>query len=232
MTLRGFLVVAMILVAACGDDDECRPDDASYDLMPHFTMQGSEITNPFLPWQPGKTYTYQGGDETVTVTVESGYEIILSVESAIVHDTVTVAGQVTEDTYDWYAQDLDGNVWYMGESTKEYEDGVLVSTEGSWKTGVDGAKPGMAMPASPQPGEPMYQEFLPCVAEDMMQIVATNETVTVGGTTYTGCVKTHETTRLDPDVSEDKYYCSGVGLVLEVDNETGTRTELVSVTGP
>ncbi len=121
------------------------------------------VDNPYFPLVPGTKFVYEGlsdGEmEHNEVVVTHDTRDILGVTCVVVHDTVSVAGVVIEDTYDWYAQDKDGNVWYMGEDTKEYEDGEVVSTEGSWEAGVDNAKPGVIMWAAPQPGEPYYQEY-------------------------------------------------------------------------
>ena len=72
---------------------------------------------------------------------------ILGIQTTVVHDVVRERGHLIENTWDWYAQDACGNVWYLGENTKEYENGVVVSTEGSWEAGVDGAQPGVIVPA-------------------------------------------------------------------------------------
>jgi hypothetical protein len=151
----------------------------------------------------------------------------------VVHDVVSINSQVIEDTYDWYAQDTAGNVWYFGEDTKEYENGVLVSTEGSWEAGVDGAKPGIVMYAiQPALGLPYRQEYYVCEAEDMAEVVSLSEAVVVQYGNFNDCLKTREFTPLEPDVNEYKYYAQGIGMVLEVDVASGARTELIQVTTP
>ncbi len=142
------------------------------------------------------------------------------------------AGELIEDTLDWYAQDADGNIWYFGELSKEYEDGELVSLEGSWKAGVDGAKAGILMPAAPAAklGEVYYQEFAFCEAEDMAQVVSLGEeSISVPFGIFTNNVlKTKEFIPIEPEMIEYKYYIPGIGIALEVDLETGGRTELYS----
>ena len=144
-------------------------------------------------------------------------------------DTVTVDDELVEDTYDWYAQDKEGNVWYMGEDSKEYEDGAVVSTEGSWEAGVDGAKPGMIMKGNPQAGDSYRQEYYKGEAEDMAKVISLNESVSVPYGSFENCLQTEEWTPLEPDVLEHKYYAPSVGLVLEVDIESEDRVELIDI---
>jgi hypothetical protein len=149
-----------------------------------------------------------------------------------VRDTVTFNGELKEDTLDWYSQHRDGTVWYFGEDTKEYEHGAVTSTEGSWTAGVDGARPGIAMPAQPQVGERYRQEFYRGHAEDMAEVLSAGESATVPAGSYSGVLKTGDTTPLEPNVLEHKYYARGVGTVLTVDvGAGGVRDELVRFTG-
>jgi hypothetical protein len=143
-------------------------------------------------------------------------------------------GEVMEDTDDWFAQDTDGNVWYFGEISKEYEDGELVGIEGSWKAGEDGAKPGILMKAVPQVGEVYRQEFLLGEAEDMGEVLSlTGSAVVPAASCSEDCAVIKDFTPLEPDADEDKYYAPGIGLILEVDNEDGgERVELVELIDP
>jgi len=191
------------------------------------------IDNPYFPLPVGTIYvSMENGDEEVNVTVTSDTRVVMGVTTVIVHDVVTDKDEkILEDTYDWYAQDKNGNVWYLGEDTREYEGGVVVSTEGSWEAGVDGAQPGIVMHAKqPDPGEPYRQEYLACEAEDFAEIVSETEAVSVPYGDFDDCIKTREYTPLEPSVNEYKYYCAGVGLVLEEDAETGDRVELTAAT--
>jgi hypothetical protein len=219
---------------ACSSSDEPNCTfDASY--APEITASGfvTTVDNPLWPLVPGTGYTFEGGGEHIEVNVTSETKTILGVTTTVVRDTATVNGQVTEDTYDWFAQDVDGNVWYFGEDTKEYEGGRLESTEGSWQAGVDGAQPGIVMHAvQPAPGVAYRQEYYACHAEDQAEVVALSEDVSVPYRDFTGCLKTREFSPLEPDVNEFKYYCPGIGVVLEEDVASGQRTELLNVTGP
>ena len=199
------------------------------------------INNPYLPLTPGYTYHYvnkviDGKDistQDIDVTVTKDTKIILGVTCEVVHDVVKENGKLTEDTYDWYAQDLHGNVWYFGEATKALDNGAW-TTEGSWEAGVKGAKQGIAMYRHPEAhiGEVYYQEFLYGVAEDLAEVINTNSVAKVPYGTFNDCVKTKEFTRLTPGEIENKYYAPGVGQVLTVvaiEGGGSEREELISV---
>jgi hypothetical protein len=187
-----------------------------------------EITNPYLAFKIGKVFQYESetddGIETVTVEVTNEKKMILGVATTVVHAQEFLDGELIEDTFDWFAQDEDGNVWYFGEDSKELEDGEVVSTEGSWEAGVNGAMPGIIMLANPKNGMKYQQEFAPGIAEDMAIIVNTNKTVEIGLGVFDGCLTTMEFNPLEPGHREHKYYYPGTGLILEGDN-----VELVSV---
>lgn len=194
------------------------------------------IDNPYFPLVPGTTFIYEAETEDglevneVEVTVET--KEILDVTCTVVLDMVWVEGVLTEETYDWYAQDKDGNVWYFGEDTKEYdESGNVISTEGSWEADVDGAKPGIVMEANPQPGDSYRQEYYEDVAEDMAKVLRLNASVSVPYGEFEDCLKTKEWTPLDRGVVEHKYYAWGVGLVLVTELKgKSVRVELVEIT--
>jgi hypothetical protein len=189
----------------------------------------SRITNPLLSLTPGDVRTYRSGKSTVIVTVTDQTIKLLGVTCLVVRDVNTVNGVTEEDTSDYYAQDRDGNVWYFGEDTIAYDKGVA-STEGSWRSGVDGAKPGIVMFAHPQLGVTYRQEFLLGTAEDMAKNIAFNQHVTVPFGTFNNAFETLEFSPLEPGSTESKYYVPGTGQVLSVDLDTGEREELVSFT--
>ena len=191
--------------------------------------------NQYFPLTPGTTFTYESPTEINKVIVTNNTKTILDAICREVHDTVNLVatGELTEDTLDWFCQDVDGNDWYFGENTKQLEGGLVVGLEGAWTAGVDGAKPGIVMKAHPAIGDVYRQEFSPGVAEDIAEVVSLTETVTVpynGGTTFTNCLKTKETTPLDPEDVEYKFYCPGIGFVLAIDANTGVRQELTAIT--
>jgi hypothetical protein len=194
------------------------------------------LGNNYFPLDPGSKYTYESKDsdgniQTIVVTV-GGTTTIDDVECRIVTDKVWEGtdtspdtGRLLEDTIDWYAQDLDGNVWYFGETTiaYTYDDygNPTASTEGSWMAGMDEAKPGIIMLADPgnQIGKLYRQEFALGTAEDLGKVIGVNESVTAEGAAYTGCVHTQDSTPLEPDVIENKWYAPNVGLVLTIEPE-------------
>ncbi len=189
--------------------------------------------NPLFPLMPGTTYNFRSvsaeGTETVEFAVTKGTRTILGVTCITVRDTVKLNGSVKEDTVDWFAQDRSGNVWYFGENTAEYEDGLITSIAGSWEAGVQGGKPGIIMFAKPVVGKVYRQELFLGEAEDAAEILALNETVSVPAGTYTKCLKTEDFTPIDPDNKEFKYYAPGIGNILTINPDTGKRVELISV---
>ncbi len=193
-----------------------------------------KIDNKYLPYTPGTKYTYEGetedGLERNEVIVTNETKQILGVTCTVVRDTVKLDGELIEDTFDWYAQDKDGNVWYFGEDSKEYEDGKVISTAGSWESGIDGAQPGIIMLTHPLVGVTYRQEYYENEAEDFAQIVSLNESESVQfGGTYSNLLMTSEWTPLEPDITEHKYYADGIGVILEVMVKGGSeRMELVN----
>jgi hypothetical protein len=187
-----------------------------------------EISNPYLAFEIGKIFQYESetdeGLERVMVEVTNEKKMILGVATTVVHDRVFLDGELIEDTFDWFAEDEDGNVWYFGEDSREIEDGEVVSTEGSWEAGVNGAMPGIIMLANPKNGMKYQQEFAPDIAEDMAIVVNTDKTVEIGLGVFEGCLTTMEFSPLEPGHREPKYYHPGTGLILE-----GDDVELVSV---
>ncbi len=178
------------------------------------------IDNPFYPLIPGTAFVYEGteGDQKTRdeVTVTNDTKEVLGVTCVAVLDRVYTEGQLTEETYDWYAQDSSGNVWYFGEASTSLEEGTPVSTEGSWEAGVDGAQPGIIMPADPQVGDTYRQEYYPGVAEDMAEVIATTGSITVPYGAFDSIIVTREWTALEPDTEEQKTYARGFGDVHEV----------------
>lgn len=173
------------------------------------------IDNPYLPFTVGSSWVYEGDGEHIEVSVLAETRVVMGITATIVRDTVSADGEVTEDTYDWYAQDAAGNVWYLGEDTTTYQDGNPVSHEGSWEAGVDGALPGIVMPATPVVGDAYRQEFYLGHAEDLAAVARIGDSVSTPYGDFTGLLVTTEWTALSPDEVEEKYYAAGVGLVFE-----------------
>lgn len=240
----------LVAVAACGDDGP--PGDARgsapsttavidpgdggrYDPAIDPADFGGPVDNPYMPLLPRSRWVYQGTSdgesERIEVLVTGETRQVMGIDAVVVRDTVTVDGELVEDTDDWFAQDADGNVWYLGEDSTEYEDGEVASSAGSWEAGVDGALPGIVMPADPQVGDAYRQEFYPGEAEDLAEVVRIGDSATVAGQAYDDLLVVEEWNPLEPEAVEEKSYARGVGVVLEVKTAGGDeRAELVEFT--
>jgi hypothetical protein len=238
------LAVTLALFAGCGGDEDPNVATAIGNELP----QGSEpveldpstfsadIDNRYWPMEPGTQWTYREIDEegkevivVVTVTSETK-QIANGVTARVVRDTVTDDGDLIEDTIDWYAQDADGNVWYMGEDTAEFEDGKVKTKKGSWEAGVDGALPGVIIPAEPVDDMAYRQEYYADEAEDNGEVLAVGEQVEVPAGHYTDVLVTKDTVGLEPNVLELKFYAPDVGPVLALGvSGGGGREELVKI---
>ena len=208
-----------------------RPD---YD--PHVTaadfVQG--VDNPFLPWPPGASWVYESDSERIEVRVLPEGKDIQGVHATAVRDTVFSGGEMAEDTVDYYGQDRSGSVWYLGEDTKEYEHGKVVSTEGAWEWGVRGALPGVVMWAHPAAnGTPYFQEFSWPDALDEAAVKDVGQAVTVPAGSFSDTVVTKEWTRLEHG-EETAYYARGIGLVVKgpTGGSAGEQEKLVSYSVP
>ena len=202
----------------------------------------SLVDNPYLSFLAGNSWTYEvetdEGLERIDVDVLAGTRTVMGIECAVVQDRVVLDGVLIEDTHDWYAQDDDGNVWYMGEDVDNYEyddEGNLleVNHDGAWEAGLDPAGtgsvalPGYNMLAAPVAGQGYHQEYYEDEATDMGFVVATDVTVELeDGTVFEGCVQILDWNPLEPDGLEYKYFAPGVGLVLEEVLHDDERVEL------
>jgi hypothetical protein len=193
------------------------------------------IDNRYLPFKPGTTFHYEGVRGTTPQTddevVLHRTKRILGVRCTVVRDTVSEHGRAVERTDDWYAQDRQGNVWYMGEDSFERKNGRFVKASDSWQSGVNGAKPGIIMPARPRPGDAYRQEYYPPgKALDEARVLRLTGTLTVPYGTFSKLLVTSERSPLEPQ-TEDKLYAPGVGEIAErVVKGHHEEFELVSVT--
>jgi hypothetical protein len=193
----------------------------------------SRIDHPYWPMRPGSRWTYRqldprGGQRRVEVTVTDRTRTVLGVEARVVHDVLTVDGRVVEETDDWYAQDTAGNLWYLGEDTRQQRDGAT-STMGAWQAGVDGAQPGILLPARPRPGMTFQQERYDGRAEDRATVLSLGMRARVPYGFFDHLLTTKEWTPLEPRVLEHKFYAPGVGPVLAITVSGGSgREELLS----
>lgn len=237
MKSAGFLILALALGAFLA----MAPVTASKDRVPSHTADLDPddfvfgIDNEFFPLIPGTVMFYEGVNEGVPVsnifTVTHDTKVILGVTTTVVHDRAFEDGVLVEETFDWFAQDEDGNVWYFGEDSRVLDEaGNIISTEGSWEAGVDGAEAGIIMLAKPRIGDRYHQEFAPDIAEDQAKIIGLDRSACVAYGCFDDLLVTKEFTRLNPGVVDHKLYAEGIGLVLSVTVKGGDeRLELVDI---
>lgn len=192
---------------------------------------GDTITNPYFPLLPGSSYVYTGSDdgdpEIDRVNVTTDTKQILGVTCTVVLDRVYINGELTEKTYDWYAQDQAGNVWYFGEDSREITNGKVTSREGSWQAGVNGATAGIIMQAKPGVGDVYFQESAPNVAEDQAQVLDLHARAVTPFATFNNCLHTNEFSVLEPQAHEQKLYAAGIGEVKEA--SSGDEVEVLKL---
>ncbi len=238
------LVGVLVLSGCQGDSPKASPETGATALPQTsdpvdlaLVRLSPDITNKYWPMAPGTRWTYREIDEAghavrvvVTVSTETK-QVANGVTARIVRDTVTEDGELVEDTFDWYAQDDAGTIWYLGEDTAEFEDGKIASREGSFEAGVDGALPGVIMPGKPEVGLAYRQEYYEGEAEDNGEILSVAEMADVPAGHYEDVLLTKDTITIEPDVLEYKLYAPGVGPVLVFGvSGGGGREELVEMT--
>lgn len=244
------VILLAMAVSGCGSNDGSKSEktDTTRSESSNTNLQlpqGSEpvnldpadftthIDNRYWPMTPGSKWVYSetenGGKQRVEVTVTNDTKLVDQITARVVHDVVTANGKIVEDTYDWYAQDSSGNIWYLGEDTREYKHDRVVSTEGSWQAGVDGAMAGVVMPAKPKVGMSYRQEYYAGEAEDAARVLSVDEIVEVPFGSFRNAVMTKDYTPLDPEILEHKFYARNVGPVLAIAISGGSgREELIS----
>jgi len=221
---------ALLILTGCGGGSSSNNSNKNEDpAEPSFEQatftNPTQVDNKYLPLNPNTTQLYQAatedGLETIVVEVLEETRVVNGVTCAVIRDRVFLDELLIEDTHDWYAQDDDGNVWYMGESVINYEyddDDNLIGTnnDGAWEAGVDDALPGIVMWADPEVGNSYYQEYYEDEAEDLGLVVAAGVRVELkNGDTYEDCLQILDWNPLNPAVLEYKYYAPGVGLIKE-----------------
>jgi hypothetical protein len=217
---------ALLILTGCNGNSSSSSDDPAEPEFDQAAFTNStQIDNTYLPLNPGTSQVYQveteDGVENIVVEVLEETKVVAGVTCVVVRDRVFLDELLIEDTHDWFAQDDDGNVWYMGEDVINYEydddDNVIdTDNEGAWEAGVDGAVAGIIMKAVLTVGDTYQQEFYEGEAEDMGEIVATNVQVQLeDGSTWNNCLQTLEWDPLEPDDDEYKYYAPNEGLIKE-----------------
>jgi hypothetical protein len=195
------------------------------------------VDDPYWPMKPGTKWVYretnaEGGRLDIEVTVTDKTKTVMGIRAVVVHDVASSGGKIVEDTFDWYAQDTAGNVWYLGEDTTTFDHGTT-SKEGSWEAGVDGGQAGVILPADPRPGMKFRQEYYKGHAEDRVEILAVDAHSQVPFGSFDHVLNTQDTTPLEPDLIEQKYYAKSIGPVETVTVSGGSDHEvLLSYTTP
>ena len=249
-TVPLMIVLVLFGIACSPSDTPSAETQGSTPAVPGITAGGSpyevdidrgdfvtQIDNPYFPLVPGTVFELKGetedGVERETITVTHRTREVMGVRTTVIKDVIRVDGKIAEYTYDWYAQDKDGNVWYFGENTAEMENGKVVNRHGSWEAGVDGAMPGIIMNADPQVLDSHRQEYYAGEAEDMYWVVADHEIVSAPAGTFDDAIRTLEWNPLEPRIIVEKFYAPDVGLVAERALSGGTEVvELLSIDGP
>lgn len=237
----GIYTIAALLcvVAACTGNNGINPGrtpDESYNPeipVEDFT-QSTDLTNPYLGHQTHALYIYEGhtveGMKRIEVQRTSSIKEISDIPCVAVNDKVWCNGIMIEETNEWAAQDNDGNVWLMGEDVDNYNDrGEIINHHVSWEAGIDGARPGIMMPANPDIGKKYRQEYYFNKAEDEAEVVEVDITVDIPLGSFSNCIKIREWTELEPDVTEYKYYAPGIGLIKEENVTEGEEVVLVDI---
>jgi hypothetical protein len=192
------------------------------------------IDNPYFPLPTGTTFVSRGVEdgrrEVDRVTATAKTKVVDGITTTVVRDVLRHGGTLIEKTFDWYAQDDRGNVWYFGEDTKEFLPSGRVDTSGSWEAGVNGAEPGLIMEADPRVPDGYRQECLSGEAEDSAWVTERGGSLTVRYGTTHRVLRTLEFSPLEPGVVSEKVYAPGLGIVMERNLHGGQETfRLVAV---
>ena len=213
------VAMALVLVAGCGASSGSPGGDAggsgqkaqkAYAPRIEAAEFTTRIDNKYFPLKPGTTFVYKGKfhgtAERDVMAVTDDTKRVMGVECLVASDRVTEGGALVEQTYDWYAQDKEGNVWYFGEDVTEYKNGNVTGHEGSWESGVDGARPGIAMKADPRVGQTYRQEYSKGVAEDKARVVSLNGSVKVPFGKYDRVLVTEHATSISSSTYGSVFY--------------------------
>lgn len=227
ITALGILLLVVVVAGASGVlalGTETHVADTGINTPKHFTNP-TEIDNKYYPLEPGTTFIYKGKKDGQpirdVIIVTHKTRVIEGVTTRVIHDNLYVNGTLSEKTDDWFAQDDAGNVWYFGEFTTEIDTG---SHEGSWQTGVNGAKPGIVMEAHPKVGDTYQQEFAKD-AKDKATVLSLSKSICVPYGCFSHVLQTRDFSPLEPGISEHKYFAPGVGQIKVVMVKGGSEEE-------
>jgi hypothetical protein len=240
MKLALTIMLTATLVMGVGASTAAKPKPPSWAVHGHYAPRidpanfVDRVDNRWFPLEPGTAFVYRGVKEGIPqvdeMVVTRQRKMILGVSCTVVRDTVFQHGKPIERTFDWYAQDKRGNVWYMGEDSLERQNGRLVRASDSWQAGVNGAKPGIIMQGNPKRGEVYRQEYYPPGgALDQARVLGRNGSVKVPFGSFRRALVTVEWSPVEPQF-EKKYYVAGIGEVREFVTAGGHEGfDLVSV---
>lgn len=225
---------ALFFSSACSSPAKNTTTDEPYTVNLNPADFVAVVDNPYLPRIPGTKYVYEG--QTVDGLERSEREVlsetreVMGIAATVVKDLVYLDGELSADTYEWFAQDKEGNVWFLGEEVKNYENGQFKDTAGSWEAGVDGALPGIFMRAHPADhiGVAYHQQYYAGQAEDMAEVLSVSEQVTIPYGSFNNVVQTLDHSPLEPDVQEHKFYAEGIGVIKTINLQSGEELFLVA----
>ena len=219
-------LLGLILIALATSSTRCGDSGGSCDLMPTVDANlcnpasvafSLDIDNPFFPLEVGHVSTLEGTEDGASVrlliTVLNETEVVAGVTTRVVEERESEDGELVEVSRNFFAQSAAGNVCYFGETVDNYENGMIANHNGQWRAGVNGAQPGLFMPAAPAVGMVFQQEVAPGVAEDRAEIEALGESTQVPAGTFTDTLRTTECTPLESNSNETKMYARGVGPI-------------------
>jgi hypothetical protein len=225
------VILALVVVGLAGGVARAASTPSALRALPSPSSFSARVDNPWFPLRPRSRYVYTGVKDgrpsRDVMTVSKLPRVIMGVHCVVVFDRLYERGHLAERTTDWYSQDAKGNVWYFGEKTAELDAaGHVRSTSGTWTAGVNGAQPGIYMPADPRVGDSGRQEFYKRQAEDHFKVIGLLSPVTGARSSV---LLTQETTPLEPGTIDHKMYVRGVGTVLEqTEKGPNERNELVA----
>lgn len=227
------LGIVLFLLCACSSPAENTTTDEPYIVHLNPADFVARVDNAYLPRIPGTRYVYEG--QTVDGLERSEREVlsetrqVMGIAATVVHDLVYLDGELSADTYEWFAQDKEGNVWFLGEDVKNYKNGQFKDTTGSWEAGVDGALPGIFMRAHPADhiGEVYRQQYYAGQEEDMAQVLSVSEHVTIPYGSFNNVVQTLDYTSLEPGGQEHKFYAEGIGVIKTIHLQSGEELFLI-----
>jgi hypothetical protein len=210
------LAVGLMLLGAVVAEPQKAKDFQSVFPVDKKTL-GVRGSNPYFNLTPGYQLSYEHGKDFDVVTVLNETKMVDGVETRVVEDRETTNGKLSELTRDYYAIDpVTNDVYYFGEDVDGYNNGKVVDHEGSWLSGVKGAKFGLMMPANPKLGQRFYQELAPGVGMDRVEIESLSDSIKTPAGTFTKAIHVIETSDLEKGKTE-KWYVSGIGPVKDAE---------------